>query len=167
MQSKAATVAEYLAELPADRRIALLEVRDVILQNLDKGYEECMGWGMINFSVPHRLFPAGYHCKPEQALPFAALASQKNYMSVYVMPLYGESGTAESAWFRKAWAKTGKKLDMGKCCIRFKKVEDLALDVLGEAIRRVPLKRFVAIYTASLASRGAATRKPRRAAKKR
>jgi hypothetical protein len=167
MQSKAATVAEYLASLPPDRRIALLEVRDVILQNLDTGFEECMGWGMINFSVPHCLFPAGYHCKPEQALPFAALASQKNYMSVYVMPLYGESGTAESAWFRKAWAKTGKKLDMGKCCIRFKKVEDLALGVLGEAIRRVPLKRFVALYTDALAGRRpAATKKRRPAAKK-
>jgi hypothetical protein len=166
MQSKAATVAEYLASLPTDRRTALLEVRDVILANLVGEFEECMGWGMINFSVPHRVFPAGYHCKPEQPLPFAALASQKHYMSVYVHPLYGEQGTAEGAWFRKAWAKTGKKLDMGKCCIRFRKVEDLALGVLGEAIRRVPLERFVAIYTGMLAQRGAATKKARPAKKK-
>lgn len=146
MQSKAATVAEYLASLPDDRRTALLEVRDVFLANLDKDYEEGMSYGMIGYCVPIRVFPAGYHCDPKQALPFAALASQKNYLSVYMMGLYVDGDDPESSWFRKAWGKTGKKLDMGKCCIRFKKVEDLALDVLAEALRRMPARRYVEIY---------------------
>ena len=146
MQSKAATVAEYLASLPTDRRTALLEVRDVFLANLDKDYEEGMSYGMIGYCVPFRVFPAGYHCDPKQALPFAALASQKNYLSVYMMGIYADGDDPESSWFRKAWAKTGKKLDMGKCCIRFKKVEDLALDVIAEALRRMPAKRYVEYY---------------------
>jgi hypothetical protein len=164
MQSKAATVAEYLASLPADRRTALLEVRDVFLANLDKDYEEGMSYGMIGYCVPFRVFPAGYHCDPKQALPFAALASQKNYLSVYMMGLYADGQDPESSWFRKAWAKTGKKLDMGKCCIRFKKVEDLALDVLAEALRRMPAKRYVEYY--EKARLDYATSKSRPAAKK-
>lgn len=123
-------------------------MREVVLKNLDKAYQEGMSYGMMGYSVPHSLYPAGYHCDPKQPLPFAALASQKNYMSVYLMCVYGHSG--EDEWFRKAWAKTGKKLDMGKCCIRFKKVEDLALDVIGEAIRRVPAKKFIEMYEKSI-----------------
>ena len=154
MQSKARTVAEYLASLPTDRRIAVLEVRDVILANLDADYEEGMSYGSIGYCVPHRVFPPGYHCKPEQPLPFAGLASQKNYLSLYIMAFYADGKDAESHWFRKAWAKTGKKLDMGKCCIRFKKVEDLALDVIAEALRRMPAKRYVEVYTELLAKMG-------------
>jgi hypothetical protein len=93
---------------------------------------------MIGYFVPHRVYPAGYHCDPKQPPPFAGLASHKNYMSLYLMCVYGD--TAHSDWFQKAWAKTGKKLDMGKSCIRFKKVDDLALDVIAEAIRRVPAR---------------------------
>lgn len=153
MQSKAATVKDYLAELPADRRVAIEAVRAVILANLDKsGYEEAMSYGMLGYVVPHRIFPAGYHCDPKQPLPFAGLASQKNYMSVYLMCLYGNP--EHEKWFRAAWAKTGKKLDMGKSCIRFKKVEDLALDVIGESIRRVPAKAYLAHYEAALEKMG-------------
>jgi len=159
MQSKAATVEQYLAELPEDRRTALQAVRKVILENLDKDYEEGMQYGMIGYYVPHRVFPAGYHCDPRQPLPFACLASQKNYMSLYLMGVDG--GGAEETWFRAAWAKTGKKLDMGKCCIRFKKLDDLALDVIGEAIRRVPAKAYIERYTMAIgaASERAGTRK--------
>src|SRR3989337_1277487 len=120
MQSKAKTVAEYLAELPADRRAAIKAVRAVILKNLDKNYEEGMQYGMIGYCVPHRVYPAGYHCDPKQPLPFAGLASQKNYMSLYLMCNYGE--TDQLAWFEQAWANAGKKLNMGKCCVRFKKL---------------------------------------------
>jgi hypothetical protein len=141
MQSNATTVAEYLSSLPEDRRRAIEAVRQVILQNLDKDYEEGMQYGMIGYYVPHRVYPAGYHCDPKQPLPFAALGSQKNYMSVYLMCVYGESKLAQ--WFREAWAKTGKKLDMGKSCVRFKKPEDLALEVIGEAIKRVPAKAYI------------------------
>ncbi len=149
MQSKATTVAEYLASLPADRRTAIRAVRDVIRRNLDQNYVEGMQYGMIGYAVPHRVFPAGYHCDPKQPLPFAALASQKNYMSVHLMGIYMDN--QQSHWFRDAWAATGRKLDMGKACLRFKKVDDLALDVLGEAIRRMPAQRYVEIYTSLLA----------------
>src|SRR5438445_13872985 len=112
MQSKATNVAQYLSGLPVERRAALEAVRKVLLANLDKDYEEGMQYGMIGYYVPHRVFPAGYDCDPRQPLPFAGLASQKNQMSLYVMCAYGEGPLAE--WFREAWAKTGKKLDMGK-----------------------------------------------------
>ncbi len=149
MQSKATTVQQYLAELPSDRRAALEKVRSVILKNLDKsGYAEGVQYGMIGYFVPHSVFPAGYHCDPKQPLPFVALASQKNYMSLYMMATYGSEEQRE--WFTEAWAKTGKKLDMGKSCIRFNKVEDLALEVIGEAIKRVPAKRYIAAYEAGL-----------------
>lgn len=141
MQSKATTVKQYLAELPPDRRAALETVRKVILDNLDKDFEEGMSYGMIGYYVPHRVYPAGYHCDPKLPLPFAGLASQKNHMAVYLMCVYAESPIQD--WFKKAWAKTGKKLDMGKSCIRFKKVDDLALDVLGETIRRVPARKYI------------------------
>lgn len=150
MQSKATTVSAYLKELTPDRRQAVEAVRKVILDNLDKDYEEGMCYGMIAYSVPHRVYPAGYHCNPKLPLPFAGLASQKQYMSVYLVSNYAE-GTPLEGWFRRAWAATGKKLNMGKCCIRFKKVDDLALEVIGEAIRRVPAKAYIEYYEKALA----------------
>jgi len=143
MQSKATTVEQYLKELPAERREAISAVRQVILKNLPKGYIERMSYGMIGYAVPHSIYPAGYHCDPKMPLPFAGLASQKNYMSAYLCTCYGSD---DESWFRAAWAKTGKKLDMGKSCIRFKKVDDLALDVIGESIRRMPVRRFIDYY---------------------
>ena len=94
MQSKAKTVAEYLAELPEDRRKAIETVRQVVLKNLDSHYEEGMQYGMIGYYVPHRVYPAGYHCDPKQPLPFASLGSQKNHMALYLMCIYGEIGRA-------------------------------------------------------------------------
>jgi len=147
MQSRATTVEQYLLELPEDRRRAIAAVRKVILENLDQEYEEGMQYGMIGYYVPHSLYPAGYHCDPRQPLPFAGLASQKNHMAVYMMCLYGSSD--HQKWFAEAWKKTGKKLDMGKSCIRFKKLEELALEVIGEAIRRVPAKKYIAMCAAA------------------
>ncbi len=112
-----------------------------------------MQYGMIGFYVPHRLYPAGYHCDPTQPLTFAALASQKNHISVYLTTVYGRPG--EEQWFRAAWEKTGKKLDMGKSCVRFRKLEDAALDVIGEAIRRVSLETYVEFYENSRQSSSA------------
>ncbi|MDP1661990.1 MAG: DUF1801 domain-containing protein [Phycisphaerales bacterium] len=161
MQSKAATVEQYLAELPPDRREAVSTVRSVILKNLDKGYAEGMSYGMIGYCVPHSIYPAGYHCNPDQPLPFAALASQKQHLSLYISFIYcGCDGSIDSdllKWFKKAWAATGKKnLDMGKACIRFKKLDDIPLDVIGEAIRRMPARKLVAEYEKVLASMPAA-----------
>lgn len=148
MQSKATTVKEYLENLPPDRRAAIEAVRKVILKNLDKKYKEGMQYGVIGYSVPLSVYPKGYHCTPNTPLPFAALANQKNYMSLYLMSVYcgcgpGNPGTDHGNWFREEWAKTGKKLDMGKSCIRFKKLEDLPLDLIGQAVKRVPVKAYV------------------------
>ncbi len=144
MPSKATTVKEFLASLPEDRRKAIDAVRKVMKKNLDKGFQEGMQYGGIGFYVPHSIFPGGYHCDPKQPLPFAGLMSQKNHMSISMFCLYmdpkGQEGMA------KAWKKAGKKLDMGKACIRFKKLEDVPLDVLGDTIRRIKLKDFVATY---------------------
>ena len=152
MQSKAKTVDQYLASLPADRREVLEAVRAVVLENLSKEYEEGMQYGMIGYYVPHSAYPPGYHCDPKQPLPFASLASQKNHIAIYLMCLYGDA--EEEARFRKAWAKTGRKLDMGKSCVRFKKIEDVALEVIGQAIKRVPAKKFIALYESVIKSPG-------------
>jgi len=144
MQSKASTVKEYLASLPADRRAATEAVRKVILKNLDKDFEEGMQYGMIGYYVPHRVFPAGYHCDPTKPLGYAALASQKGSISVYLTCVYGSDELRR--WFVSEWKKSGKKLDMGKSCVRFKKVEDAALDVIGAAIKRVKARDFVESY---------------------
>lgn len=152
MKSKATTVRAYLASLSADRRAGIEAIRRAIRRNLDRQYEECMLYGMIVYAVPHRVWPQGYHCDPAKPLMMAALASQKNGLSVYLMSVYGDA--AERAWFQKAWAKTGKKLDMGGACVRFKTVEHAALDVIGEAIRRTPAKAFVARSVQTLASAG-------------
>lgn len=146
MQSKAATVEEYLASLPADRRAAIEAVLAVVRKNLDPKFAEGMNYGMIGWSVPHSVYPPGYHCDPKQPLPYAGLASQKNHLSLYLMSLY--EGQEEEGRFREEWAKTGKKLDMGKCCIRFKRVDDLALDLIGKTIKRTTVKKYIARYEA-------------------
>ena len=159
MQSKATTVKAYLAELPEDRRHALEAVRKVILKNLDKGYAESMTYGMIGYFIPHSVYPPGYHCDPKMPLPFASLASQKNHMSLGLMSLYGNM--AQFSWFQSEWAKTGKKLDMGKACIRFKRLEDLPLELIGEAVRRATVKAYIDHYETALLTmnKAAAARK--------
>lgn len=152
MKSKATTVKDYLASLPPDRRKGIEAVRKVIRANLDKQYEESVLYGMIGYAVPHRVWPSGYHCDPSKPLMMAALASQKNGLTVYLMSVYGDK--AERAWFQKAWAKSGKKLDMGGACVRFRTAGDAALDVIGEAIRRTPAKAYVESYVRTLASTG-------------
>ena len=142
MQSKATAVKQYLESLPDDRRAALSAVREVMLANLDKDFEEGMSYGMIGFYVPHRVYPPGYHCDPKLPLPFAGLASQKNYMSIYLMCCYdGENSPLQ--WFQTEWAKTGKKLNMGRCCIRFKKLEDIALPLIGKLIKKITVKAYI------------------------
>lgn len=143
VQSKASTVAEYLEELPEDRRKAIEAVRKVILKNLPKGCEECMDYGVICYAIPLAKYPNTYNGHP---LGVVALASQKNYMAVYV-PVYMDP--KDDKWFTDAYKKTGKKLDMGKCCVRFKKLDDLALDLIGEAIAKMPVERLIQIYEKS------------------
>ncbi len=160
MQSSAKTVKDYLASLPADRRAAIEGVRRTILDNLDPTYEEGMQYGMIGYYVPHSVYPPGYHCDPQQPLPFVCLASQKNYLSLYMGCVYGDSELAR--WFKAAWAKSGKKLDMGKSCIRFRKLDDLPLGVIGEAIARMPAKKWMEVYqTAIKTMRKSPSRSPK------
>ena len=141
MESSAATVEEYLAALPDDRRHAVSTVRDVINQHLPDGYAEQMDWGMISWVVPLSDYPDTYNKKP---LCFAALASQKNHLAVYLMGLYQDG--PEESWFRQQYADRGLKLDMGKSCVRFRKLEELPLDVLGEVIAMIPVGEFIARY---------------------
>lgn len=166
MQSRAVTVGEYLKSLPEDRREAVSGVRRVIKQNLPEGYAEGMQYGMLGYFVPHSVYPAGYHCDPKQPLPFASVASQKNHMAIYLMCIYGMQEHRE--WFVKAWEATGKKLDMGKGCVRFKKIEDVPLEVVGEAIARVPVEELVAFYEASrpASAKGSAKKVTKKAASK-
>jgi hypothetical protein len=119
-----------------------------------------MQYGMISYAVSAGAFPADFPYDPRHPLPFAALASQKDYMSVYLMGVYSDDGNEHAEWFRKSWAKAGKKLDMGKCCVRFTKLEDVALDVLGEAIRRIPAKNYVEFHTQAISQLGSAATPP-------
>ncbi|MFO7693965.1 MAG: DUF1801 domain-containing protein [Vicinamibacterales bacterium] len=139
--SKATTVADYLAELPADRRKAISSVRAVIRKRLPKGYQETIGYGMICYNVPLSRYPDTYNGQP---LCYAALAAQKHYNAVYLMNVYGDA--AEAKAFKAAFKKAGKKLDMGKSCVRFKTADDLALDAVGDAIAAVPVDGFIARY---------------------
>jgi hypothetical protein len=143
MKSEATTVEEYLAGLPEDRRRALSAVRDVILEHLPEGYEEGMDFGMIAYYIPLDRYPKTYNGHP---LGIAALASQKNYMALYLMAIYGND---DAAWFRERFADAGKKLDMGKSCVRFRKLDDLPLDVIGDAVARVSVEDYIEHYERS------------------
>lgn len=147
MQSSAATVAEYLTELPDDRRAVIRAVRSVILAHLPKGYTEGMQYGMISYSVPLVLYPDGYLGDKKTPLPYVALASQKQHMAVYLTNIYGDPETKR--WFTDAYKASGKKMDMGKSCVRFKKLEDLPLDLIGEAVARTSVKEYIAAYERS------------------
>jgi hypothetical protein len=144
MQSKAKTVKQYLDELPPDRKEAISKVRSVILKNLPKGYEETMQYGMIGYVVPLKLYPNGYRNQKDVPLPFAGLASQKNYMALYLMITYASPEL--DTWFRKSYKTAGKKLDMGKGCVRFKKSDDVPLNVIGELMRKLPVKEYIKRY---------------------
>ena len=141
MQSTAQTVEDYLAELLPDRRHALSEVRKAILDNLPSGFEEAMEFGMIGYVVPLETYPKTYNGQP---LLYAALASQKNHMSLYLMCIYSHEGSR--AWFMDELEKRGKKLSIGKACIRFKRLEDLPLDLVGEAIAYSSAEGYIQIY---------------------
>ena len=142
--SGAKTVREYLQELPEDRREVVSRVRDKILENLPAGFEETMNWGMISYEVPLSQYPDTYNKKP---LMYMALAAQKNHYAVYSSGVYmdplGES------WLKEEFARAGKKLDMGKSCIRFRKLEDLPLDVIGKISGAFSVEDFIGVYEAS------------------
>jgi len=138
MHSKAITVEQYLNELPNDRKEAISIVRQTIVENLPDGYDEVMNWGMITYEVPLETYPNTYNGKP---LMYAALASQKNHMSVYLTGCYMSPDVRDK--FEKAYKKSGKRFDAGKSCIRFKKVNDLPLELLGKTIASMDVNKFI------------------------
>ena len=145
MQSKATTVDAYIAELPEDRKKAMTELRKVIKKNLPKGFKEGMGYGMMGWSVPHSLYPTGYHCSPELPLPFMGIASQKHFIAVYHMGVYADPKLLK--WFTDKYVKAGVgKLDMGKSCIRFKKPENIPYKLIGELASKMTPKQWIEKY---------------------
>lgn len=158
-----ASASEYVAALPPDRKQSISTVRNLIKKHLPKGYVESTQYGMIAYVVPLSTFPEGYLGKKDVPLPYICLASQKNHMAVYLMCV--DVDAKLSGWFAAAWKKAGKKLDMGKSCLRFTSVDDLALDVLGEAVARVPVKDYVSLYSSQRGSRRSAKKKTSNPAK--
>jgi len=136
---------EYITSLPEDRKEPVTKLRNAINKNLPKGFEEIISSGMINWVVPHKTYPAGYHCDPKQPLPFLSLASQKNNISLHHMGLYGDPKLLK--WFQDEWAKASKrKLDMGKSCIRFKKPDEIPFDLIGQLVAKVSPADWIAKY---------------------
>jgi Domain of unknown function (DU1801) len=149
MQSKATTVDTYIAALPEDRQKAVKELCKVIKKNLPKGFKEGMGYGMIGWSVPHSIYPAGYHCNPKDPLPFMGLASQKNSINFYHMGIYADPKLLK--WFQDAHAKASpKKLDMGKSCVRYKKSEDIPYALIGELAAKITVNEWIEKYETAL-----------------
>lgn len=151
VKSNASTVAQYLAELPDQRRAEVEAVRDVILANLPDGYVEAMDWGLITYGVPLEVSGPTYNKKP---LLYVALSAQKNYYSVYLTTVMEEFEES----FRARWAATGKKLDMGKACVRFKRASDLALDIIGDEVARLSVPEFLDWHAESRAKAAARAR---------
>ena len=155
MQSKAKSVDQYLDELPADRQAALGKLRKLIKQNLPKGFVELMNYGMIGYVVPHTLYPSGYHCDPKLPLPFMNIASQKNFVAVYHMGIYVDPTLLK--WFISEYAKAfpTRKLDLGKSCQRYKKIEDIPFNLIGELAAKMTPQRWIGLYEKSFkGSRG-------------
>jgi len=149
MQSKATNVESYLNDLSEERKDVINQLRKVILKNLPKGFDEGMGYGMIGYFVPHSIYPNGYHCDPKQPLPFLSIASQKNFIALYHMGIYMNPALMD--WFTAEYAKRVKgKLDMGKSCIRFKKMEQIPFDLIGELASKMSVDEWVACYEKAL-----------------
>ncbi|HCG99559.1 MAG TPA: DUF1801 domain-containing protein [Actinobacteria bacterium] len=148
MRSNATTVTEYLAELPAERREMVETVRQLILDNLPAGYEEAMNWGMIAYQVPLKTYPDSYNKKP---LMYAALASQKNYVSLYLIGIYADDAARQE--FEEAYRATGKRYDVGKSCVRFRTLDDLPLPLIAKSVAAYSVEKFVALFEKSTVGR--------------
>lgn len=146
MPDKPTTITKYLASIPVDRRKTIKALRETIKKNLDPKFKEGIQYNAIGYFLPHSVYPDGYHCDPKQPLPFGGLASQKNHIGIYLFCLYTDESQVEQ--FQKEWKATGKRLDMGKSCVRIKTLDDVPLDVLGRAIKRITAAKFVKSYEA-------------------
>jgi len=145
MTSNASTPEEYINELPEERKEVISKLRDAINKNLPKGFEEGMGYGMLSYHIPHSIYPDGYHCTPELPLPFMNLASQKNFVAVYHMGMYAKREILN--WFTSEYPKHCKrKLDMGKSCVRFKRIDDIPYKLIGELAAKMTSEEWIDIY---------------------
>ena len=149
MTIKARTIAEYVKQIPEDRQQVFEKLLSILRENLPPGFEECLSYGMPAFSVPHSLYPKGYHVSPKVALPFISIASQKNFIAFYHMGLYA---TPElNSWWQEAYPKHSKrKLDMGKSCVRFKKMDDIPFELIQELAQKVSPEEWIATYEKQL-----------------
>lgn len=149
MQSKATTPDQYIAELPEDRKEAMRKLRQEINKNIPRGFKEQMGYGMMGYAVPHSIYPAGYHCDPKLPLPFAGIASQKNFIAFYHMGIYADPKLLK--WFQTEYPKhTDARLDMGKSCIRFTKPEKIPFKLFGELMSKMTVKQWIDLYEKNL-----------------
>lgn len=149
MQSKATSPQQYLDELPEERKEPINKLRQQIIDNLPKGIEEAMNYGMLGYVIPHSVYPDGYHCDTKLPLPFMNLASQKNFIAVYSMVIYAKQDIMD--WFTSEYAKRCKyKLDMGKSCIRFKRIEDIPFDLIGELTGKISAEEWIDIYETAI-----------------
>ena len=149
MTIKATTIEEYLDQLPADRLEPMTQLRKTVLENLPDGFKEVIGYGMPSYVVPHEIYPAGYHCDPKLPLPFMSFASQKNFVAFYHMGIYANPELMD--WFVAEYPKhCSRKLDMGKSCIRFKKVEEIPFDLIGELVKKMSVEDWINLYETNL-----------------
>jgi len=145
MPAKAKTVKEYIDNLPDDRKKVIKKLRTIIKKNLPKGFKEVISYGMIGYVVPHSIYPDGYHCSPELPLPFMSMASQKNFVAVYHMGIYADAKLMK--WFTAEYPKyVSTKLDMGKSCIRFKKMDTIPYDLIGELSTKMTTDDWIKLY---------------------
>lgn len=149
MQSKATSPDQYLNELPKDRKEAVTLLRNITLKSLPKGFEETMQYGMLSYVVPHSIYPKGYHCKPTDALPFFSIASQKSSINIYHIGLYMDKTIYN--WFVAEYPKySNAKIDMGKSCIRFKKTEQIPIELIGELLSKITVDQWIKMYEKQL-----------------
>lgn len=149
MKANGNTVNEILSSLPEDRMVPFNKLHETIVKNLPKGFEAAISYGGLGYVVPHSIYPAGYHCKPIEPLPFAGIASQKNSINFYHMGMYADPGLLN--WFVSEFPKHSKqKLDMGKSCVRFKKFDDIPFKLIGELMKKMSVKDWVNMYESNL-----------------
>jgi Domain of unknown function (DU1801) len=149
MTSKATTPDQYIKELPADRKEAMIKLRETIVKNIPKGFKEMMGYGMMGYAVPHEIYPAGYHCNPKDPLPFVGMASQKHFIAFYHMGIYAMPELLK--WFVTEYPKhSSARLDMGKSCVRFKKPEHIPYKLIGQLMKKVSVKEWINTYETNL-----------------
>ncbi len=149
MKYKASNPEEYIAQVPEDRVDAMLKIRTLIKENLPAGFQEQMSYGMIGYVVPHAIYPSGYHCSPDLPLPFLSFASQKNFIGIYHMGIYADPKLMN--WFVTQYPMHCKrKLDIGKSCIRFKKMDDIPYELLAQLVQKMTVEQWVNLYESKI-----------------